>query len=140
LPGPTGLDLAGRRLALAWDVSLVRDDASRIRLVDTRRRTSRVQAAARWERAPGARVERLLSPTVHLGRLQWSRACLGPGCESSHLRVRIATGARSAIPAAGVPAASAMEGLNLVSLTGAAGAGHPVCPDGGCALERRGFP
>jgi hypothetical protein len=91
---PTALDLRGRRLAFAWEYKGTLDaPASEIRLVDTRRRTSRVVDRVRGGGLTN--IERV-APGFDGAHLYYARLCLGDqqGCphRSALVRYTVATG------------------------------------------------
>jgi hypothetical protein len=97
---PTALDLSGRRLALAWKYKGTLDaPASEIRLVDTRRRTSRVIDRVRGGGLTN--IERV-APNFDGSSLYYARLCLGDqsGCphRAALVRYRLATGRLSFAP------------------------------------------
>ena len=91
---PTALDLRGTKLALAWEYKGTLDaPASEIRLIDTRRLTSRVVDRVRGGGLTN--IERV-APNFDGSSLYYARLCLGDqsGCPHRAALVRYATATR----------------------------------------------
>jgi hypothetical protein len=142
-PGPTALDLAGRRLAFGWDsgdegpTSAVYLDTLGSKRAD-KRLVSRVGSG-------DIQAEEILSPQVADGQVVWALTLFGDETSSVSRRYRIADGSLTEAPLATVdPAdafirpviASTVEGDRVIYLaSGVTATGEPCTPQNRCIAD-----
>jgi hypothetical protein len=143
-PGPTALDLFGRRLAFGWDSASEGSPTSAVYLETLRAR--RVERRRLDREASGEiQAAELLSPQFDLqARLVWGRALFGDTTRSEALRYRISSGSREVAPLQPIPGealvrtalATAVDGIDVLYLaSGRTVPGEPCTPQNPCAFD-----
>jgi hypothetical protein len=145
-PGPTSLDLAGRRLALGWDTADTNGPVSSVYLDTIGERRTRRQTLSSLGSGE-IQAQELIGPTIDSGRVTWARVLFGDSTENGLRRYSMFDGSRerAVVPPAGTSAflqsvlAYTTNGgthLYLVSGPRAAGPGctvqQPCVSDPGC--------
>jgi hypothetical protein len=143
-PGPTSLDLFGRRFAFAWDSAATGFPTSSVYLETLRtHRTER----RRLDRKDSGDIQgaELLSPQFDReARVVWGRALFGDTTLSEAHRFRISTGTRDAARLQPIPGeavirtvlATAVDGVDVLYLGSARTVpGEPCTPQTPCAFD-----
>jgi len=143
-PGPTSLDLFGRRLAFGWDSGAEGSPTSAVYLETLFARRVERRRLAR-EASGEIQAAELLSPQFDLeARLVWGRALFGDTTLSEAQRYRIATGTRDAARLQPIPGealirtalATAVDGVSVLYLaSGRTVPGEPCTPQNPCAFD-----
>jgi hypothetical protein len=145
-PGPTALDLGGRRLAVGWDAGAPDTPTSAVYLetIGTRRASKKLISRVSSGNVQGSEIE---SPAIVDGQLVWTLAQFGDDTGNKLLRYRISSAERSETPLP-PPAAQAQDAwlrgvfsavisspdvLYLVS--GLTLPGEPCTPQSPCSIE-----
>jgi hypothetical protein len=143
-PGPTSLDLFGRRLAVGWDSAADGSPTSAVYLETLR--ASRVERR-RLERVASGEIQatELLSPQIdQQARVVWGRALFGDNTESQVRRFTISSGARDSAALQPVPGdafvrtalVTAVDGTDVLYLaSGGNVPGEPCTPQNPCAFD-----
>ena len=143
-PGPTSLDLFGRRLTFGWDSAAQGFPTSSVYLETLR--TRRVERR-RIERRDSGEIQgvELLSPQIDQeARIVWGRALFGDTTRSDVVRYRINSGSRDSAQVQPVPGeavvgtvlATAVDGVDVIYLgSRRIVPGEPCTPQNPCAFD-----
>jgi hypothetical protein len=143
-PGPTSLDLFGRRLAFGWDSAAQGSPTSAVYLETLR--SSRVERR-RLERKDSGEIQaaELVSPQIDQeARVVWGRALFGDTTLSEVVRYRINTGLRDSARLQPIPGeafvrtalATAVDGTDVIYLaSGGSVPGEPCTPQNPCSFD-----
>ena len=143
-PGPTALDLGGRRLAFGWDSG---DEgapttAAYYATLSSHPRKHRLDLGSSGE----IQATEIFQPSVDTGQVYWARVLFGDTTANSVRRYRIATGERqqAALPTPGGPPDAFIRSVLALAVDGSAVyylesggmlAGEPCTPQQPCSLE-----
>lgn len=92
-PGPTSLDLAGRRLAFGWDTADTNGPLSSVYLDTLGERRTRRQTLSSLGSGE-IQAQELIGPTIDAGRVTWARVLFGDSAENGLRRYSMFDGAR----------------------------------------------